>query len=156
MAFWERELGRAAGRADVEGDNLAFRAIGDRTGAPAYVRAVSWLHEWARRVQAWWHGDGHDLLLTPTLAVPPPPLGYLSDPDLGGARVRDVLQYTAQFNITGQPAVSLPLHWTSKGKRRCRAWCGAERSPTQSAFCWCCCASDLSSSKRPAAKAGLS
>ena len=115
VAFWERELGRTAGPTDVEGDNLAFRAIGDRTGAPAYVEAVSWLHEWARRVQAWWHRDGHDLLLTPTLAVPPPPIGYLSDPDLGGARVRDVLQYTAQFNITGQPAVSLPLHWTEGG-----------------------------------------
>ena len=29
--------------------------------------------------------------------------------------MRDVLQYTAQFNITGQPAVSLPLHWTEGG-----------------------------------------
>ena len=56
--------------------------------------------------------DGYDLLLTPTLAVPPPEIGYLSDPELGGQRVTEVLQYTAQFNITGQPAISLPLHWT--------------------------------------------
>ena len=37
------------------------------------------------------------------------------DPDVGGQRVVEVLQYTAQFNITGQPAVSLPLSWTAGG-----------------------------------------
>ena len=46
---------------------------------------------------------------------PPPEIGYLSDPELGGQRVVEVLQYTAQFNITGQPAVSLPLSWTAGG-----------------------------------------
>ena len=113
--MWEREVGRPAEPDDIEGDNLAFRAIGDSFSAPAYVDAVSWLHRWSRRAQSWWAADGYDLLLTPTLAVPPPEIGYLSDPELGGQRVTEVLQYTAQFNITGQPAISLPLHWTADG-----------------------------------------
>ena len=113
IAQMEREIGRSVGPDDIEGDNLAFRAIGDSVPAPVYVEAVNWLHEWSRRVQTWWLEDGFDLLLTPTLAVPPPEIGYLSDPELGGQRVVEVLQYTAQFNITGQPAVSLPLFWTA-------------------------------------------
>jgi amidase len=115
IAQMERDVGRAAGPEDIEGDNLAFRAIGDAVSGPAYVDAVNWLHEWSRRTQSWWIADGFDLLLTPTLAVPPPEIGYLSDPELGGQRVIEVLQYTAQFNITGQPAVSLPLSWTATG-----------------------------------------
>jgi amidase len=115
LAYWEKVVGRPATEADVERDNLAFRAIGESISGPVYVDAVNWLHAWARRAQAWWYRDGFDLLVTPTLAVPPPELGYLSDPEVGGQRVIEVLQYTAQFNITGQPAVSLPLHWTPDG-----------------------------------------
>jgi len=115
VAQMERDVGRAVGPDDLEGDNHAFRAIGDAVPAPAYIEAVNWLHEWSRRAQFWWLQDGYDLLVTPTLAVPPPEIGYLSDPELGGQRVVEVLQYTAQFNITGQPAVSLPLSWTAGG-----------------------------------------
>jgi amidase len=46
---------------------------------------------------------------------PPPPLGWLSDPEQGLNRVIEYLQYTAQFNISGQPGISLPLHWTADG-----------------------------------------
>ena len=115
VAQMERDVGRAVGPDDLEGDNQAFRAIGDAVPAPTYIEAVNWLHEWSRRAQSWWLQDGYDLLVTPTLAVPPPEIGYLSDPELGGQRVVEVLQYTAQFNITGQPAVSLPLSWTAGG-----------------------------------------
>ena len=73
---------------------------------------------------SWWHpadgSAGHDLLLTPVLATPPPPIGYLSGPE-GGMRVRELLQFTAQFNVTGQPAISLPLYWTADGSARRRA-----------------------------------
>ena len=71
VAMWEREVGRPAEPDDIEGDNLAFRAIGDSFSAPAYVDAVSWLHRWSRRAQSWWAADGYDLLLTPTLGRAP-------------------------------------------------------------------------------------
>ena len=67
---------------------------------------------------SWWHpadgSHGFDLLLTPVLAGPPPPIGYLSGAE-GGRRVGEYMLFTAQFNVTGQPAISLPLHATSGG-----------------------------------------
>ncbi|MFI6290835.1 amidase [Nonomuraea sp. NPDC050790] len=63
----------------------------------------------------------YDLLLTPTLARPPVPLGVLryDDPSYSVAGwVRELLEYgpfTALYNITGQPAISLPLGRDSAG-----------------------------------------
>jgi len=111
---WEQVVGRPPTDDDVERSNLALRGLGRKITGADYLDAVNWLHAWSRRAQAWWDDGGFDVLVTPTLAVPPPELGYLSDPDLGGKRLREVLQYTSQFNITGQPAISLPLHWTAE------------------------------------------
>ena len=61
----------------------------------------------------WW--NEFDILLTPVLAEPPPKLGELRDPKLGTKRLRAMLLFTAQFNITGQPAISLPIHINDKG-----------------------------------------
>jgi amidase len=70
---------------------------------------------WARRMADWW-GD-HDLLLTPTLGAPPPELGWFTGagPEHEGGRIASFIPYTAQFNMTGQPAISLPLHWSPSG-----------------------------------------
>ena len=62
----------------------------------------------------WWEDD-FDVLVTPTLATPPPRLGYLIDPEAGRIRLLQTMPFTAQFNVTGQPAISLPLHWSSEG-----------------------------------------
>ena len=55
--------------------------------------------------------------MTPTLGAPPPKLGWFTEngPLEEGARITSFIPYTAQFNMTGQPAVSLPLHWTDDG-----------------------------------------
>ncbi len=55
------------------------------------------------------------MLVSPVIAVPPPPIGWLSDPELGTERLTSILQFTAQFNVSGQPAMSLPLHWSEDG-----------------------------------------
>ena len=71
-----------------------------------------------RAVQPWWD-DGWDLLLTPTLAEPPPPLGTFANdpeqPDGADARAGRFVPFTPPFNMSGQPAISLPLHWTADG-----------------------------------------
>ena len=56
-------------------------------------------------------GDGFDLLLTPTLGVVPPPVGYLVEGDERTLtkRLAKVTPYLPQFNVTGQPAISVPL-----------------------------------------------
>ncbi|NDH37415.1 MAG: amidase, partial [Acidimicrobiia bacterium] len=58
--------------------------------------------------------QGFDVLVTPTLAGPPPKIGALSGDD-STDRIREIMQYTAQFNMTGQPAISLPLHMSADG-----------------------------------------
>ncbi|MFN6120664.1 MAG: amidase family protein, partial [Actinomycetes bacterium] len=118
VAVLEHLLGREAGPDDVEPDNLALAALGRRVSGQQYVAAMLEVHRWCRSVLAWWHPAdgtrGYDLLVTPTIATPPPRIGYLSEPG-HGYRIFELLQYTAQFNVTGQPAISLPLHWTADG-----------------------------------------
>jgi amidase len=86
------------------------------TTAPAYAAAIGRLQLRARRIAALW--AEYDLLLTPTLALPPVPVGWDSEPDDPREqfdRAARFTPFTAAFNVTGQPAVSLPLHWTEDG-----------------------------------------
>jgi len=108
-------VGRSVTAEDVEPDNWTFAEMGRAVSAADYLASLQWLHSWQRRLASWWADDGFDILVTPVIATPPPKIGYLSDPELGGSRVREVLLFTAQFNVSGQPAVSLPLHQSADG-----------------------------------------
>ena len=60
----------------------------------------------------------YDAVLTPTLATPPLPVGALrddEDPAADFAAQVDYTPFTAGWNVTGMPAVSLPLTWSSEG-----------------------------------------
>jgi amidase len=60
----------------------------------------------------------YDAVLTPTLAVPPLPVGALRDDDDPAADFeaqKAFTPWTSAWNVTGMPAVSLPLHWTPAG-----------------------------------------
>lgn len=86
------------------------------TSSAIYAGAVARLQALARRVVAFW--EHHDAVLTPTLAMPPVPIGWQATP--GGA-VAELLRnveftpFTAVANLTGLPAMSLPLHWSEDG-----------------------------------------
>lgn len=108
-------LGRAIADDELEATNATLKAIGQSVSAPEYVATVNWMHAYSRRLASWWHDEGWDLLVSPVLNGIPPRLGWLTDPDEGGARVASMLQYTSQWNITGQPALSLPLHTSAEG-----------------------------------------
>jgi amidase len=111
----EMLLGRPIGADEIEPRNLAHRQAGKALDAVAYLRARQWIGLWTRRMAHWW--TDHDLLLTPTLGGPPPELGWFTadGPEEEGRRIAGFIPYTAQFNMTGQPAVSLPLHATPGG-----------------------------------------
>ena len=112
---FEAALGRQIADSEIEPRNAFYRLIGQALPAVAYLQARTWLGMWTRRMAEWW--TSHDLLLTPTLGAPPPELGWFTaaGAEQEGPRIASFIPYTAQFNMTGQPAVSLPLHWTPGG-----------------------------------------
>lgn len=115
MRAFEMVLRRPIGDDEIEPRNAAYRRAGKALGAVAYLESRAWFGMWARRMAHWW--EGHDLLLTPTLGAPPPELGWFTaaGPEQEGSRIASFIPYTAQFNMTGQPAISLPLYWTPGG-----------------------------------------
>jgi amidase len=112
---FEAALGRPIADSEIEPRNAFYRQVGRALPAVVYLQARMWVGMWARRMADWW--AGHDLLVTPTLGAPPPELGWFTaaGPEHEGPRIASFIPYTAQFNMTGQPAVSLPLHWTPGG-----------------------------------------
>ncbi len=111
---WTRRIGHTWSEADLEPPTWQAAELGRATSGPEYAATLARLHAFSRRLATWWD-DGFDVLVTPTLATPPPRLGYLIDPEAGRLRLLQTMPFTAQFNITGQPAISLPLHWSSEG-----------------------------------------
>ena len=103
---------------DVEPLTWALAEIGRERSSGRYLMDVG-IHHGISRLIAGWHLGGHDLLLTPTMAEVAPPLGSFDDsgPDPMEAfhRAFPSGAFTALFNVTGQPAISLPVHWTEDG-----------------------------------------
>ena len=118
LDYWSRRTGAVIGPDDVEPLTWALAEVGRSSDAAAWLWAREWLQVNAREIAGWWT-EGHDLLLTPTIAEPPPPLGtFDSPPDnplQGLFRAAEVVPFTPPFNGTGQPAISLPLHWNADG-----------------------------------------
>jgi amidase len=115
LRYWERKTGRAITPDDVEPLTWTLAEMGRSITAPDYVDAQHAALELGRRVEAW-HASGYDLLLTPTLGEPPVELGTFSTPDepiLGFLRAATFVPYTPLANITGGPAISLPMHWNA-------------------------------------------
>lgn len=112
----ERELGRKVTRDDLEPQNfsqyeaaLGYSAIDHETQRQAVYR-------WARDVVA--HQSRFDVVLSPTLAGPPPKLGVLDPrrPDEAFANAAmSMAGFTIAFNLSGQPAMSVPLHSNALG-----------------------------------------
>jgi amidase len=120
LAWWERRIGRSIGPQDVEPCTWALAEQGRSRSAADYLRAIEHAQLTTRRAAQWW-ADGFDLLLTPTMAMPPMPIGEMGsgrdddDPMLPILRATPYAIFTAGCNVTGQPAISLPLHWSDEG-----------------------------------------
>ncbi|MFI5396817.1 MAG: amidase [Candidatus Binatia bacterium] len=115
---WSAKIGRTIGRDDVEPYTWALAEMGRPVPATEYVAATVWLQAYTRRMVSWW-ANGFDLLVTPTMGEPPVKLGEMTampdNPLRGFFRSTPFLIFTAPFNVTGQPAISLPLHWSKDG-----------------------------------------
>ncbi|HZO81414.1 MAG TPA: amidase [Candidatus Binataceae bacterium] len=115
----EKLLARALGPDDFEEWTWFLVERGRRMSAASYLLACEWFNEFSRAVAGWWAG-GFDVLVTPTLAQPAPPLGIFKlrageEPRAIGKRLNEVSPFTPPWNIAGLPALSLPLHMTADG-----------------------------------------
>lgn len=111
-----RVLGRACTENDVERMTWLIAQSAKGIGGGAYAAALDTRDLLSAQMAAF-HQD-YDVLLSPTLAEPPPPLGVLvlsADPAAFAANSTRLSPYTSLANLTGQPAMSMPLHRTAAG-----------------------------------------
>lgn len=102
----------------IEPHNRASLQAGLDLDSLAFSRSLMDLQRLTRGLLARFD-DEFDLLVTPTMAIEPPPVGLLAqvhaEPDFPPMDIVAMAAFTALFNITGQPAVSLPLHVSASG-----------------------------------------
>lgn len=138
FTFAEELTGQRARRAEVEESTWLCRALGNGFSAAELSVALERLHRTTRQIAVFF--ETYDLLLTPTLASPPAKHGEFQAKGLEAIlqalaarlgigrylRYGPLLQQAADrafrfipfspiWNVTGQPAASLPLHWTLDG-----------------------------------------
>ena len=103
--------GRSARKGEVENATWGTAQKGEQISAADYVRATQAAHKLGRQMAAF-HAS-YDVLLTPGLGMLPPKLGWidmmLEDVDEYWRRVFTFSPFTVWFNLTGQPALMLPL-----------------------------------------------
>jgi amidase len=131
-------VGRASRSEDLELATWVLARLGEAQAGAEVVAALQAMQSFSRQWLGW--SDAFDVLLTPTVGVPPLPIGayHLSSAKRAALRllvalpgaalmsqrakvldafepVFDAAPYTMVANITGQPSMSLPLHWTDDG-----------------------------------------
>lgn len=134
----EQRVGRRATAEDLEEKTRLAAKLGAAFSAGEYVQAVDALLAAGRDVLRFC--EGYDLLLTPAVARPAPPLGFLRTHGMqavmekialglpigallkGGKTMEQAaaeafafIPWTPVLNVTGQPSASLPLGWSADG-----------------------------------------
>ena len=103
-------------RSFLEPANAAFADRADETSSADYVRGFASLQLHGRAFAAFC--APYDVVLTPTLAKPPVPVGWVrepADPWEQYARAADFTPFTPSVNVAGLPAASVPFTWTPDG-----------------------------------------
>lgn len=103
-------------QSEVEAITWRIASEGALVTAPAFARGLDRMHLLGRRLAESF--EEFDVLVTPTTATPPVPLGAMSmdriDDDAEGL-LRQTVAFTLPANLTGVPAMSMPLHWSGDG-----------------------------------------
>ena len=134
----EKDLGRKASYKDFEDETLVCALLGRQCRGSDLSKALNLIQTAGREIGRFF--EKHDILLTPTAAAPPLPLGFsvttgfqrvamkvLTRLNAGGMinlfggiqtfaeQAFVFAAYTPLFNATGQPAMSVPLYWNDEG-----------------------------------------
>jgi amidase len=114
----EEVLGDAFDRSKLEPLTQEMIAAAEGTNTTEYLNSLRWLQVFSRGVVGFW--NDHDILLTPTLAKPPIEIGALrpaeGEPAIGMLmKAGEWVPFTPAINVTGQPAISLPLAQSPDG-----------------------------------------
>ncbi len=122
VGYWVRHLGREPGPDELEPLTRAFWEAGRGVTAAEYLLAIEDTQAFSRRVAAFLSGppDGVDAFLTPTLSEPPAPIGAITSTDDEPLRALERGGRTVRYagviaNMTGNPAMSVPLWWNDEG-----------------------------------------
>lgn len=114
---WSRTMQRPASGETLEPCTLALAERGRSVTGADLVRALQACQRAARAFGRLF--TRYDVLLSPTMALPPPELGWLDqsmdDLDLFLDRQTEQIPFTPLYNMTGCPAISLPLHQSGAG-----------------------------------------
>jgi amidase len=110
-------VGKTLEATDVEPLAWPLAESGGTLMATDYAAAVTTVYRTGRAVARFF--SEHDILLTPTMCSQPTELGVqsLSNPDSDAflTATKRSIGFTSLFNATGNPAMSVPLHWTASG-----------------------------------------
>jgi amidase len=110
------KFGHTITEQDVETVTWAMMQGGLQISGVAYSRAIATLHQVGLTMAKFQRN--YDVILSPTLAKPPVALGVLSasqDVQTWRKESTEFSPYTALYNASGQPSMSVPLHWTPDG-----------------------------------------
>jgi amidase len=110
-------LGRSLTQNDVENVTWLIAEAAKGRSSIDYANASLFIHQMGRMMGTFM--ENHDIYLCPVLGTPPPKLGVLDmmTEDVGGylESITRIMPYAGLFNMTGQPSMSVPLHWTADG-----------------------------------------
>jgi amidase len=118
VAYWEEELGKKLTQDELEPLTwVSYQAGLKRTGAD-YLGALEDCQRFSRKIAQWYEKGKYDAILSPTLTIPPPKIETIQptvDEPLRSLSVtRRLIALTFFSNLTGQPAMSVPLYWNEE------------------------------------------
>ncbi len=114
---WARRIGRTPAPEYFEPHTWKMYSLDAERRPSDFLLALQDMHKFARDVAPFF--ERYDVWLTPTLTQPPPPLGWFDfvaqNRHQATERMEQFPRFTAFANMTGQPAITVPLVWSEAG-----------------------------------------
>ena len=112
VAMMETMSGSAVTAETVEPHTWALAEMGRTVGALSFQQSLTTLMQAGREIRTWWN-EGNDILVTPTVGELPWTLGQFGptpeNPMAAVMRSAGIVGFVTAFNISGQPAISVPV-----------------------------------------------